>query len=66
MTRRITHLIEEHENISKLFNTRDPDVKAARTLEDLQKTEVRAPSKEEVLPLNPRKQFQQSEVTMST
>jgi len=26
MTRRIAHLIEEQENISKLFNTRDPNV----------------------------------------
>jgi hypothetical protein len=34
MTRRITHLIEEHENRSKLFNTRDPDIEATRTLED--------------------------------
>jgi hypothetical protein len=34
MTRRITHLIAEHENISKLFNTRGPDVEDARTLED--------------------------------
>jgi hypothetical protein len=34
MTRRITHLIEEQKNRSKLFNTRDPDVEVARTLED--------------------------------
>jgi len=34
MTRRITHLIEEQESKSKLFNTRNPDVEAARTLED--------------------------------
>jgi hypothetical protein len=34
MTRRITHLIEEQENRSKLFNTRNPDVKDTRTLED--------------------------------
>jgi hypothetical protein len=37
MTRRITHLIEEHKNRSKLFNTRDSDVKVARTLDDPQK-----------------------------
>jgi hypothetical protein len=55
VTRRIPHLIEEHENRSKLFNTRGPDVEAARTLEDSQKTEVATPDKEEVLPLNPRK-----------
>jgi hypothetical protein len=40
MTRKITQLIEEQENKSKLFDTRDPDVEAARTLEDSQKTEV--------------------------
>jgi hypothetical protein len=65
VTRRIAHLIEEHENKSKLFNTRGPDVEAARTLEDSQKTEVPTPDKEEVLPLNPRKEYQQRAVTMS-
>jgi hypothetical protein len=40
MTRRITYLIEEHENRLKLLNTRDPDVEVARTLEDSQKTKV--------------------------
>jgi hypothetical protein len=64
MTRKIAHLIEEQENRSKLFNTRDPDVKAARTLEDQQKTEVLIPDKEDVLPLTPRKELQQHEVTM--
>jgi hypothetical protein len=34
MTIRIAHLIEEQKNRSKLFNTRDLDVKVARTLED--------------------------------
>jgi hypothetical protein len=34
MTRRIAHLIEEQQNKLKLFNTRDPDVKVARTVED--------------------------------
>jgi hypothetical protein len=34
MTRMIAYLIEEQENRSKLLNTRDPDVEAARTLED--------------------------------
>jgi hypothetical protein len=64
MTRRIAHLIEEQENRSKLFNTRDLDVEVARTLEDPQKTEVPTPDKEEVLPLNLRKESQQREVTM--
>jgi hypothetical protein len=57
-------LIEEQENRSNPFNTRDPDVEAARTLEDPQKTEVLTLDKEEVLPLNPRKESQQCAVTM--
>ena len=65
MTRRITHLIEEHENISKRFNIKYPDVEVARTLEDSQNIEVPIPDKEEVLPLNPRKESQQHAVTMS-
>jgi hypothetical protein len=40
MTRRITHLIEEQKNRSKLFNTRYPDAQVARTLDDPQKIEV--------------------------
>jgi hypothetical protein len=48
MNRRITHLIEENKNISKLFNTRELDVEVARTLEDPQKIEVPVPDKEEV------------------
>ena len=65
MTRRITHLIEEQENRSKLFNTKDLDVKVARTLEDPQKTEVPTPSKAKVLSRNPREEYQQREVTMT-
>jgi hypothetical protein len=64
MTRRITQLIEEQENISKLVDTRNIDVEAARTLEDPQKTEVLTPDKEKVLPLNIRKESQQCAVTM--
>jgi hypothetical protein len=52
MTRRITHLIEEHKNISKLFNTRDLNVKVSRTLEYPQNIEVPIPDKEEGSPLN--------------
>ena len=52
MTRRITHLIEEHKKRSKLFNTRDPDVKVARTLEESLKIKVPIPDEEEGLPLN--------------
>ena len=64
MTRRIAHLIEEKHNRPKLFNTRNTDVEVARTLEDPQKTEVLTPDKEEVLPLNPRKESQQHTMTM--
>jgi hypothetical protein len=32
MTRRITHLIAEQKNRSKLFNTRDPYVEVSRKL----------------------------------
>ena len=66
MTRRISHLIEEQENRSKLFNTRDPDVEDAKTLEDSQKTEVPISDKEEVLPLSSRRESQQCEVTKTT
>jgi hypothetical protein len=57
-------LIEEQKNISKLFNTRDPDLEVARTLEDPQEIEVPIPDKEEVTPSNLRKEYQQHEVTM--
>jgi hypothetical protein len=59
MTRRITQLIEEQENRSKLLHTKGPDEEAIRTLEDPQKTEVPISDKEEVLPMNPRKEPQQ-------
>jgi hypothetical protein len=64
MTRRITQLIEEHENRSKLLRTRDLDVEVARTQEDSQKIEIPTPDREELLPLNLRKESQQHEVTM--
>ena len=64
MTRRIAHLIEEQENRMNLFKTKDLDVEVGRTLEDPQKTEVLILDKEEVLPLNLRKESQQREVTM--
>jgi hypothetical protein len=64
MARRIAQLIEEQENRSKLVVTRNIDVKAARTLGYPQKTKVLTPDKEEVLPLNPRKESQQRTVTM--
>jgi hypothetical protein len=55
MTRRITQLIEEQENRSKLLRTGDLDIEVARTEEYFQKTEVPIPDREEVLPLNLRK-----------
>jgi hypothetical protein len=55
MTRRITHLIEEQKNKSNLFNTRDPDVEVARTLDEPLKIEVPIPDKEEGSPVNLRK-----------
>jgi hypothetical protein len=61
MTRRITHLIEEQENRSNLFKL---DAEVERTHEDSQKTEAPIPDKEEVLPVHPMKEFQQSKVTM--
>jgi hypothetical protein len=65
MTRRIAHLIEEQKNRSKLFNTRDSNVKVARTLEDPQKIEVPILDKQEGSPLNLRKESQQREVIVS-
>jgi hypothetical protein len=58
MARRITQLIEEQKNRSKLVITRNIDVKDARTIGDPQNTEVLTPNKEKVLPLNPRKESQ--------
>jgi hypothetical protein len=65
MTRRITHLIEEQKSRLKLFNTRNPDVEAARKLRDPQKTKVPTPDKDEVLSRNPIEEYQQHEVTMT-
>jgi hypothetical protein len=65
MTRRIVHLIEEHESRSKLFNISNPYVKAARTLEDPPKTEVPTLDKDKVLSRNPREESQRREVTMT-
>ena len=64
MTRRIVHLIEERENRSKLFKTRNLDVEVERTQEDSQKTKEPTLDREEVLPLKPMKQSQQCKVTM--
>ena len=52
MTRRITQLIEEQENKSKLPDTRSPYVKVARAVEDSQKIEVSISDIEELLPLS--------------
>jgi hypothetical protein len=52
-------------NRSNIFNTGDPNVKVARTLEDPRNIEVPILDKEEVSPSNIRKEYQQHEVTMS-
>jgi hypothetical protein len=55
MTRRIAHLIEEQKSRSKIFNTRNLDVKDKRKLEDPQEIELPTPGTKEVLPRKPRK-----------
>jgi hypothetical protein len=47
----------------QISNTSNPDVEAKRTLEDPQEIELPISDTEEVLPKNPRKEFQQREVT---
>jgi hypothetical protein len=64
MTRRIAQLIEEQENKSKLFDTRSPDVKAAKALGDSQKIGVSVSDIDEVVPLSLGREPQQREVTM--
>ena len=66
MTRRITHLIEEHKRRLHIFNISNSDVEAKRTLEDLQKIELPIFDIEEVLSRNPKKDFPQREVTKTT
>jgi hypothetical protein len=57
-------LIEEYNNRSNPFNTRDSNVKVVRTLEEPLKIEVPILDEEEELSLNLRKESQQHEVTM--
>jgi hypothetical protein len=64
MTRSITHLIEEQQNRTNLFQPRDLDVKVGRTPEYLQKTEVPILDTDELLPLISRKESHQREVTL--
>jgi hypothetical protein len=64
MTRRITQLIEEQENRSKLCRTRNLDIEVERTHEDsrhlsVQESRAPTPDREEVFPLNPSKDHQQ-------
>ena len=63
MARRITHLIEEHKRRSQIINTSSSNVEAKRILEDPQKIELPIFDPEEVLSRNPRKEFQQREVS---
>jgi hypothetical protein len=64
MTRRIVHLIEEQENRSKLFKTRNLDVEVERTQEDSMKSGAPTLDREEILLSNPMKESQQCKVTM--
>jgi hypothetical protein len=66
ITRRIAHLIEEKKRRSQIFNTRNSDDKAKRTLEDPNKIKLPIFDTEEVLSRNPRKEFQQHEVNKIT
>jgi hypothetical protein len=53
MTRKIVYLMEEQGNRSKLFDTRDFDVKVVRTLEEPQRTKIN----EEVLMMKMMKKY---------
>jgi hypothetical protein len=64
MTRRIAHLIEEQENISKLRRTRNLDVEVERAQEDSQTSRTHTLDTEDILLSNPIKEYQQREVTM--
>jgi hypothetical protein len=65
MTRKIAYLMKEQDNKSELFDTRNLDVEVVRTLEEPQGTEMHVPDDEEVLPLKPKKEYRQREVTIS-
>jgi hypothetical protein len=61
MTKRIAQMREEHENCLKPSDTRIPYIEAKAT----QKVEISTPDKEEVIYLNPRREYHHHEVTMS-
>ena len=65
MTRRIAHLIEEHENKSKLLRTRSLGVEVERIQADSQMSRIPNLDREEVLFSNSMKESQHREVTMS-
>jgi len=64
MTKKIAHLITEHENRLKLLKTRNLDHEVERTQEDSQT--IRAPTldREAILVSNPMKESQQREAPM--
>ena len=69
MTKRITHLLKEQDDQSKILRTSYPDVKDERSQENLQHLSVqkrRAPTSdiEELLLSKPMKESQQHEVSM--
>jgi hypothetical protein len=53
MTKRITHLLKEKEDQSKLLRTKILDVEVERTQEDSQKSGAPTLDREEVFPLKP-------------
>ena len=64
MTRRITHLIAEQENISKLLRTKNLDHEVERTQEDSHMSRTPTSDREAVLLSNPMKESQQCEAAM--
>jgi hypothetical protein len=56
MTRRIAQLVEEKENKSKLFDTRRPDVKAAKELGNSHKIGISVSDIDEAINLSLRRE----------
>jgi hypothetical protein len=65
MSRRISYLMKEKEEIPKPLNTKDLGIEVIIELEEPQKTEIPNPYDEGVLPLDLKKEPKQREVTMS-
>jgi hypothetical protein len=65
MSRRISYLMKDQEEIPKPLNTRDLNIKVIRALEEPQKTKIPNPYDEGVLPLGLKTEPKLHEVTMS-